>query len=137
MITVLLLALALIGTNSSQQQSTPQPVVHSVCALLKQSDLYEGKEIDVESVLVANLHAAVLVGKPCGKNIYISHEAGQTGGKWHQLDEAIVTKASGLESREVKVRIRGIFHSKVPYGKTTIRQIEVTEVLDISFLPKS
>jgi hypothetical protein len=136
MISTLLLALALVGANPAPQQASTQPVAHSVCALLKQQDFYDGKEVSVESLLVAGRHGAVLAGKTCGR-IYISHEAGQTEGKWPQFDDALVKKATGLETRPLKVNIRGIFHARVAYGKTTIRQIEVLEVLDVSFLPKS
>jgi hypothetical protein len=117
----------------------PLPIassVHSVCDIVEHRQKYEGKEVTVESVLVASRHGAVLAGKPCGEGIYISHEAGRMDGKWPAFDNALVKVASGLETAPLRVRVKGVYRSRVPDGKRTIRQIELNEIMEVEFLPK-
>lgn len=136
MIYARLLTVILMTAVPVPQVSPSKLVTHSVCDVLDDRQTYNNKEVQVEALLVASQHGAVLQGKTCGEGIYISHEAGRKDGNWPAFDEAIVKKASGLETAPLHVELRGLFRNRVPYGKSTIRQIEVHEVLSVMFLPK-
>jgi hypothetical protein len=61
------------------------------------------------------------------------HDSGKKNGKWPEFDGALARKSTGLEKRQLRVKVRGIYRANVPFGSQTIRQLEVTEVLDIAY----
>lgn len=131
-----LFLMAFLPGDIQETEPTPMASTVQVCEIVQHRQKYEGKEVTVESVLVASRHGAVLAGKPCGEGIYISHQAGRTGGKWPAFDNALVKASTGLETAPLHVRVRGVYHDRVPDGKRTIRQIELNEILEVEFMPK-
>ena len=136
MIHTMFLMVLLLGKPSNAQPLPVASVVHSVCDIVEGRDKYDGKEVTVESFLIASRHGAVLAGKPCGKGMYISHEADRKDGKWPAFDDALVKAATGLETAPLRVRVKGVYHNRVSDGKRTIRQIDLNEILAVDFLPK-
>lgn len=125
---------ALLFLSFSNPQPRPsEATIHTVCAVVQHPKRWEGQTISVTSFVAASQHDMVLTGAECGKGIYMSHESGKQNGKWPEFDDALVRKATGLDNRPLKVTVRGIYHSHVPHGTTTIRQLEVLDVLDVSF----
>jgi hypothetical protein len=121
-------------TRAAQTEgSTTKDAPQSVCSVVLNPERYENKPVVVESTVVAGGHATVLEGPECGKGIYLSHEYGRPGERWRSLDAAIAAKGSGLDRRVLHVRVRGIYHSALPFRKGTIRQLEVIEVLEVAF----
>ena len=104
---------------------------HSVCEVIQNPKEYDGQAVLIESTVVASEHATVLEGQECGKAISLSYSVGHTGAKWKALDEAIAAKSSVLDKRVLRIRVRGVYHNKVQIYKRSIRQLEVTEVLDV------
>ena len=96
--TVFLMAF-LLGGISKTESTLLAALTVPVCEIVQHRQKYDGKEVTVESVLVASRHGAVLAGKPCGEGIYISHEAGRTDGKWPAFDDALVKASTGLKLR--------------------------------------
>jgi hypothetical protein len=124
---------ALFWLGGTLQPQRPEAAIHLVCAVVQHPELWDGHTVTIMSSVVASRHGVVLTGAECGKGVYISHESGKQNGKWPDFDEAIVRKATGLDDRPLRVTVRGIYHSHVSYGTTTIRQLEVLDVLDVSF----
>jgi hypothetical protein len=117
-------------------QATAQsmkPTATPICSLVEQAQNYDGKEVYVDSLLLASQHAVVLTGTPCGRGIYVTYPSGKNETKWRDFYEAVYAKSSGGETAALHVKLKGIFHSRIPHGSDTIRQIEVNEVLDVSF----
>ena len=138
MIYKLFFAILLVNSQPDQETSL-KPVVHSVCDILENPGNYDHKEITVESFLTASKHAAVINEETCHKGIgiYVSHETGRSDGNWPAFDSALVKKASGLETAPLRVRVRGVFRNRVRHGKTTIYQLELTEILEVAFQSKT
>ena len=106
---------------------------HSVCEVIQNPKEYEGQTVLIESTVVASEHATVLEGKQCGKAISLSYSVGHSGTKWKALDDAIAAKSSVLDKRVLRIKVRGVYHDAVQIYKRSIRQLEVTEVLDVEF----
>jgi hypothetical protein len=124
---ILFASLSLAGVVPEKEKAL------SVCALVQNATQYENRSVLVESTVLADEHASVLEGPGCGKGIYLSYAAGRSGGKWKTLDDALAAKSSGLDKRVLHVEIRGVYHSALQAYKRSIRQLEVTEVLDVRF----
>ena len=140
MIYKLLFAILLVSASSSPVQETSRkPVVHSVCEILKNPGKYDQREVTIESFLRASSHAVVINEQACnrGVGIYVSHDAGRSDGNWPAFDSALAMKAGGLETAPLRVKVRGVFRDRVRHGKTTIHQLELTEILDVAFQSKT
>jgi len=124
--------IALLLPLQARQSGLSTPALHSVCEVVRHPNLYEGKVVYIESFVLASQHGVVLVGDQCKNGIYMSHDSGKTGGKWPEFDQALARKSTGLETRQLWVKVKGVYRANVAHGKTTIRQLEVLEVLDVS-----
>jgi hypothetical protein len=130
----LLVSLALFIYAGSLGRAQQQEVTtQSVCDIVKHPKLWNGRTTTVESYVEARKHSIVLTGAACGKGINLSHEWGKSDGKWPSFDEALMRKATGLDKRPFQVSVRGVYHAHVPHGTKAIRQLEVLEVLELSF----
>ena len=132
---VICITTLLIALQATAQSVKPTPT--PVCSLVEQAQNYDGKEVYVDSLLLASQHAVVLTGTPCGRGIYVTYPSGKNETKWRDFYEAVYAKSTGAETAALHVKLKGIFHSRIPYGNDTIRQIEVREVLEVSFDPAS
>jgi len=112
---------------SAQEDTTP------VCKLIEEPTKYENHTVLIDATIVADEHSTVIQGPECGKGVYLSYSVGQSGEKWNALDIALAAKSSGLDKRTLRVKVRGIYHSKVQFYKRSIRQLEVIEVIDVKF----
>jgi hypothetical protein len=106
---------------------------HTVCEVVKNPQHFDGKPVVVESTIVADLHATVLQGRSCGRGLYLSFAAKESPPKWRELGDAVAAKSSGLDNRILRVKVRGIYHSNLKAGARHIRQLEMTEVLEVQF----
>lgn len=136
MIYGLFLATVMLTMPSSVSDETPKLVAHTVCELLETAKAHDQKEVIVESLLIGSRHGAVLAGEECHKGIYITHEAGKKDGNWPAFDKALIQKQAGLEAAPLRVTVRGIYRDRVRNGTRTIRQIELKEVLEVTFLSR-
>jgi hypothetical protein len=127
-----LIFIALLLPLHVRQSAVSAITVRTVCEVVRHPDLYEGKVVYVESFVLASQHGVVLVGDQCKNGIYLSHEAGKTGGKWPEFDQALARKSTGLDTRPLWVKVKGVYRSKYHTAKRLIRQLEVLEVLDVS-----
>jgi hypothetical protein len=119
---------------SSQAGPVPEnDLPHSVCDVIQKAKEYDGQLVLIESTVVASEHATVLEGQLCGKAISLSYSVGHSGAKWKALDDAIAAKSSVLDKRVLRIKVRGVYHDAVQIYKRSIRQLEVTEVLDVEF----
>ena len=107
--------------------------LHTVCEIVQNPAEYEGQTVLVESTVVASEHATVLEGQRCGKGIYLSYSVGRSGAKWKALDDAIAAKSSGLDKRVLHIKVVGIYRNALQVYKRHIRQLEVTEVIEVEF----
>jgi hypothetical protein len=108
-------------------------ITHSVCSVTTNSITYDNHEIVVEGTVVGDIHSTVLEGSECGRGMYMVHSYGRPGDKWKAFDDAVAAKSSGLDKRILYVKVRGVYHNALPDGPRNIRQLEVTEVLDVRF----
>ena len=116
---MLMLALALASATSM-----------SVCEVIRNSDDFDGHTVIVTGGLLASTHATLVFEKSCG-GIYVSWSPG-TERRMRAFSEAIVGMYSGLgDSGPFRVRLQGVYHAHLPHGDTTIRQLELQEVLAI------
>lgn len=124
----------LMTLQATAQSAKPTPT--PLCSMVEQAQNYDGKEIYIEALLLASQHAVVLTDAACG-GIYLTYPSGEKGPKWREFYEAVYAKSSGAENAALHVKLKGVFHSRIPYGNGSIRQIEVQEVLNVSFDPAS
>ena len=119
---------------SSQASGMPEKErAHSVCEVIQSPKEYDGQTVLIESTVEVSEHAAVLEGQQCGKGISLSYSSGHSGEKWKALDDALAAKLSVLDKRVLRIQVRGVYHDAVQLYKRRIRQLEVTDVLDVSF----
>lgn len=123
----------LFVSTSETGSAQAQEQVLSVCALVQNAARYENQIVLVESTVLADEHATVLEGQGCRKGVYLAYPTRRTGEKWKALDDALAAKSSGLDRRVLHVEVRGIYHSDLKAYRRNIRQLEVTEVLDVRF----
>jgi hypothetical protein len=127
-------SLALIlYAGSLDQAQVREPTIQTVCDVVKHPKLWNGRTITVRSYVEASQHSIVLTGAACGQGIYLSHESGKSDGKWPAFDDALMRKATGLDKRPLQVLVRGVYSAHLPHGTKAIRQLDVLEVLDLSF----
>jgi hypothetical protein len=131
----LLLILSLIQTVPLVSAQSAQDQLQTVCQIVEHPGRFDGKTVTVEAIIAAGFHSTVLQGDPCGRGIYMIHDAGHTSDKWADFDRALARKSTGLDKRPLLVKVRGIYRASVPFGSKKIRQLEVTEVLQITVRP--
>jgi hypothetical protein len=117
----------------SQDTISDREMVHTVCSVTTNSKVFDNQEIIVEGAVIGDVHSTVLEGSECGIGMYMAHSYGRPGGKWEAFDDAVATKTSGLDKRILYVKVRGVYHNALQDGPRNIRQLEVTEVLDVRF----
>lgn len=127
-----LLALLFVSPMPRTARQASHDQVQTVCQVVEHPEVYDGKMITVEAFVVAGLHETVLQGEGCGRGIFMVHAAGNKKGKWPDFDSALARKSSGLDKSPLRVKVTGLYHAHVPFRSQTIRQLEVSEVLDIT-----
>ena len=109
------------------------PKVSSVCEVLSSPNDHDGKVIIISATVIGDRHSVVLKDEDCEGGIFMIHKWGQEGAVWKALDSALTRKSTGLDKRTLRVRVSGVFHSAVSDGDRRIRQLEVTDVLEVKF----
>jgi hypothetical protein len=110
-----------------------QNAFQSVCEIVQNGKALDGQSVFVSSTISADKHTVVMEGPECHLGIYLVHEYNHPGEKWNALDDAVARKGSGLDRRVLRVKVRGIYHNALPDGPRSIRQLKVTDVLEVNF----
>jgi len=126
-----MIALALSLSTSITAQTKPQapPTPISICSLLRNPLKFDGKSIVVTGQVEASMEAVVIHNPKCG-GMYLSGTFEDQSDLGKKLDDAIITRTGGFDIK-ILTTVEGVFHAKIPYGKKTILQLEVTHVRDV------
>ncbi len=129
-----LLLLAFLTAAGSFYSEAQKPKMLTVCDVLSASREYDGKLLSIAGSVLGDRHSVLLDGGNCHGGIFLIHRWGQEGAIWKAFDGALARKRSGLDNRELRIKVIGVFHSSVADGDRLINQFEVLDVLDVRFV---
>jgi len=109
------------------------PSLLTIFDIVASPGVFDGKTVSVSASVSGDRHSVILEGSPCHQGIFLVHKWGQDGTLWKALDDALVRKRTGLDKRTLRVKVVGVFHGSVPDGDRLVKQIEVTNVLEVKF----
>jgi len=102
-----------------------------VCDLLKSAKQFDGKVVVVSGLIYAGEHSEGIGGEGCAQDLTISYDIDSMP---HDFVSAITDKRLRLNSRPLKVTVKGRFRRRVPAPLGHVSRIEISKALSWQFI---